>query len=73
MHIPFEIDGTRGYLNVMDKTFPPQWFHVMARKKDGDYFYGQLLLNPTLGWWLPDSPLEKHAARLGEIVEAWCE
>lgn len=68
-HIPFEIDGIKGYLNCMDKTFPPTWFHVMV----GNRYYGQLMLNPKLGWWLPDSPLEKHAQRLGEIVEAYCE
>lgn len=49
----------------------PTHFHVMERRRDGVYYAGQLMLNPHIGWWLPDSKYERYAEELGERVAAW--
>ena len=80
--IPFSLSTERG--NVGGFLRAPQGagftterlqsiFHVIERRKDGNYYRGQLMLNPFKGWWLPDSPLEEHANYLGDIVQQWYE
>jgi hypothetical protein len=75
-HIPFELNTSfgiiKGFLNRMDKTFPPGWFHVMETRVNGNYYCGQLLwINSN--WHLPDSSLSTYAEVLGQRIQLWYE
>jgi hypothetical protein len=61
----------RGHLTDVDLSKQHKHFHVMVhdKKRGGNYYSGQLMFNPTLGWWLPDSKLEAYAKDLGKLVE----
>lgn len=75
--IPFtlQVDGqpVYGFLNDVHKHEGdlPRLFHVVEKTPAGNYYRGQLMLNPFKGWWLPDSKFEGYAEQLGELVQVW--
>lgn len=77
--IPFELElpegKVSGFLNITAGAATtnelPTHFHVMERTPRGNYYRGQLMLNPFKGWWLPDSKFSDYAERLGERAQLW--